>query len=100
MERETPDYVRNRLNKRLFDKVNAIEMKREEEQREAARSAKMTKEEKRQMRLKKRQQELKVRPLNCLLIMEHLYEETSATTCFDEIGTSNVSIFFDKMSRR
>ena len=60
-------------------------MKREEEQREAARSAKMTKEEKRQMRLKKRQQELKVRPLNCLLIMEHLYEETSATTCFDEI---------------
>ena len=72
VERETPDYVRNRLNKRLFDKVNAIEMKREEEQREAARSAKMTKEEKRQMRLKKRQQELKVSPLNCLLILEHL----------------------------
>ena len=49
VERETPDYVRNRLNKRLFDKVNAIEMKREEEQREAARSAKMTKEEKQKL---------------------------------------------------
>ena len=55
-ERETPDYVKNRLNKRLFDRINAIEARREEEQMEAVRNSKMTKEEKRQQRLKKRQQ--------------------------------------------
>jgi len=59
VERETPNYVKNRLNKRLFDKITAIENKREEEQREAARAAKMTKEEKRIMKMEKRKRELK-----------------------------------------
>ena len=38
------------------DRINAIEARREEEQMEAVRNSKMTKEEKRQQRLKKRQQ--------------------------------------------
>jgi len=57
-ERENRDYVKDRLNQKLFQKVQQIEEKREKEYLESKRTTKISKAEQRKMKLKQQQDEM------------------------------------------